>query len=63
MEPGLPARKITLYPFWEHDTVSPVRIIARNTFTRFVAKLEGHKDRRALKAALDAWYREAHQAE
>jgi len=39
-----------------------VRIIARNTLTRFVQKLGGHKDQRALKAALDAWFYEAKQA-
>jgi mRNA interferase HigB len=40
-----------------------VRIIARSTLTRFIEKLEGHKDRRALKAALDSWFQEARQAE
>jgi len=40
-----------------------VRIIARSTLTRYLARLEGHKDYRAVKAALDSWYREAQQAE
>ncbi len=40
-----------------------MRIIARSTLTRFIEKLEGHKDRRALKAALDSWFQEARQAE
>jgi mRNA interferase HigB len=40
-----------------------VRIIARSTLTRFLDKLGGHKDRRALKSALDAWFEEARQAE
>lgn len=40
-----------------------MRIIARSTLTRFLAKLEGSKDHRALKAALDAWFHEAQQAE
>jgi mRNA interferase HigB len=40
-----------------------VRIIARSTLTRFIEKLEGHKDRLALKAALDSWFQEARQAE
>ena len=40
-----------------------MRIIARSTLTRFIEKLEGHKDRRAVKAALDSWYQEATQAE
>jgi len=40
-----------------------VRIIARSTLTRFLDRLEGHKDHRALKAALDSWFQEARQAE
>jgi mRNA interferase HigB len=40
-----------------------VRVIARSTLTRFLDRLEGHKDHRALKAALDAWFQEARQAE
>jgi len=40
-----------------------VRIIARSTLTRFIDKLDGHKDRRAVKAALDSWFQEALQAE
>jgi mRNA interferase HigB len=40
-----------------------VRIIARSTLTRFIEKLKGHKDQRAVKAALDSWFQEAAQAE
>jgi mRNA interferase HigB len=40
-----------------------VRIIARNTLTRYLRKLAGHKDYRAVKAALEAWFHEAKQAE
>jgi len=40
-----------------------VRVIARNTLVRFVARLAGHKDYRVVKAALDAWFHEARQAE
>ena len=40
-----------------------MRIIARSTLTRFLGKLEGSKDHRALKSALDAWFHEARQAE
>ena len=40
-----------------------MRIIARSTLTRFLDRLEGHKDHRALKAALDAWFQEARRAE
>jgi mRNA interferase HigB len=39
-----------------------VRIIARNTLTRFVQSLAGHKDQRAVKAALDAWFQEVKRA-
>lgn len=39
-----------------------VRIIARSTLTRFIVKLEGHKDQRAVKAALDSWFQEAKRA-
>ena len=35
-----------------------MRIIARHTLTRFIEKLEGHKDQRAVKAALDSWFHE-----
>ncbi|MHB1958620.1 MAG: type II toxin-antitoxin system HigB family toxin [Acidobacteriaceae bacterium] len=40
-----------------------MRIIARNTLTRFIEKLEGHKDRRAIKTALDSWFHEVRRAE
>lgn len=40
-----------------------MRIVARNTLTRFVQRLAGHKDQRAVKAALDAWFHEAKKAE
>jgi mRNA interferase HigB len=40
-----------------------VRIIARSTLTRFIDKLTGHKDYRAVKSALDAWFQEAKQAD
>jgi mRNA interferase HigB len=40
-----------------------VRIIARSTLTRFIEKLAGHKDQRAVKAALDSWFQEVRQAE
>jgi mRNA interferase HigB len=39
-----------------------VRIIARHALTRFIEKLEGHKDQRAVKAALDSWFHEVKQA-
>ena len=40
-----------------------VRIIARSTLTRFIDDLKGHRDRQAVKAALDSWFQEARQAE
>jgi mRNA interferase HigB len=40
-----------------------VRIIARSTLTRFIAKLAGRKDQRAVKAALDSWFQEARKAQ
>jgi mRNA interferase HigB len=39
-----------------------VRIIARSTLTRFIEKLAGQKDQRAVKAALDSWFQEVKQA-
>ena len=38
-------------------------IIARRTLREFVDRLEGHKDRPAVKAALDAWFDEVSKAE
>ena len=40
-----------------------MRIIARSTLTRFIAKLAGRKDQRAVKAALDSWFQEVRTAE
>lgn len=39
-----------------------MRIIARRTLREFVDSLGGHKDRPAVKAALDAWFDEASKA-
>jgi mRNA interferase HigB len=39
-----------------------VRIIARSTLVHFLARMEGHKDHRALKSALDAWFYEVRHA-
>jgi mRNA interferase HigB len=39
-----------------------VRIIARSTLRRFVDSLSGHRDRPAVKAALDAWFHEVRKA-
>jgi mRNA interferase HigB len=38
-----------------------MRIIARRTLRAFVGALAGHKDHRAVKAALDAWFDEVHK--
>ncbi|MBN9086445.1 MAG: type II toxin-antitoxin system HigB family toxin [Reyranella sp.] len=40
-----------------------MRIIARRTLRRFVESRAGHKDRPALKAALDAWFTEVRTAQ
>lgn len=40
-----------------------VRIIARSTLTLFLERLKGHKDQRAVKIALDAWFHEVKRAE
>jgi mRNA interferase HigB len=39
-----------------------VRILARSTLTRFLKRMEGHKNHRAVKAALDSWFQEARHA-
>ncbi len=40
-----------------------MRIIARRTLKQFIDARAGHRDRPALKAALDAWYAEVKVAE
>ncbi len=40
-----------------------MRVIARGTLRRFVEKLRGHKDQKAVKSALDAWFYETQDAE
>jgi mRNA interferase HigB len=40
-----------------------VRIIARSTLTRFIESLAGQREQRAVRAALEAWFREASQAD
>jgi mRNA interferase HigB len=39
-----------------------MRIIARSTLHAFVDSLAGHKDRHAMKAALDAWFHDVKRA-
>jgi mRNA interferase HigB len=39
-----------------------MRIIARRTLREFIAARAGHKDRPALKAALDAWFEEVRKS-
>lgn len=39
-----------------------MRVIARRTLIEFVATLEGHRDHRAVKAALTAWFDEVRKA-
>lgn len=40
-----------------------MRIIARKTLKRLVESLQGHKDQKAVKSALDAWFQEVQDAE
>lgn len=40
-----------------------MRVIARSTLIRYVEKLAGHKDQRAVKSALDSWFDEVRDAE
>ena len=35
-----------------------MRVIARRTLQQFASRLEGHKDHRAVKSALEAWFAE-----
>jgi mRNA interferase HigB len=39
-----------------------VRIIARKTLRNFIESLQGSKDQKAVKSALDAWFHEAQSA-
>jgi mRNA interferase HigB len=39
-----------------------VRVLARRTLLHFAESLKGQQGQRAVKAALDAWYREVHRA-
>jgi mRNA interferase HigB len=39
-----------------------MRIIARSTLHAFVASLTGHRDQKAVKAAVDAWFSDASRA-
>lgn len=49
-------------PFWAQAMFFFMRIIARRTLCEFIERRKGHKDRLALKAALDAWFDEAKKA-
>ena len=40
-----------------------MRIIARRTLQRFLGKCEGHKDHKALKSSLDAWFAEVSKSQ
>ncbi len=37
-------------------------MIPRSTLIRFVEKLAGHKDQRAVKSAIDSWFQEVRKA-
>jgi mRNA interferase HigB len=40
-----------------------VRVIASKTLTRFLERIAGHKDHRAVKSALESWFHEAVSAD
>ena len=40
-----------------------MRVIARKTLKRFLDSLQGSKDQKAVKSALDSWFHEARQAD
>ena len=40
-----------------------MRIIARRTLREFVESLQGNKDQKAVKSALDAWFHEVQSAD
>jgi mRNA interferase HigB len=40
-----------------------MRIIARKTLRDFVEALHGNKDEKAVKSALDSWFREVHNSD
>lgn len=54
-----------MYPFWEqpYNQSNVMRVIARGTLRKFVEKLQGHRDQKAVKSALDAWFYEVQHAE
>jgi mRNA interferase HigB len=51
-----------LFPSWERCYTLSVRVIARRTLLQFVESLKGQAGRRAVKAALDAWFHEVQRA-
>src|SRR3954469_25898808 len=51
-----------LLPYWDHDNIHRMRVIARRTLREFVESLAGKKDQPAVKAALDAWFDEVSKA-
>jgi mRNA interferase HigB len=53
---------LSLRPFWVHDILHYMRIIARRTLREFVEARRGYKHHAALKAALDAWFDEVKKA-
>ncbi len=40
-----------------------MRVIARRTLRTFIESLEGNKDRRAVKAAVESWFHEVERAD
>ena len=40
-----------------------MRVISRRTLREFVGRLQGHRDQKAVKSALDSWFHEVEQAD
>ena len=49
--------------FGNGATISVLRVIARRTLLRFAESLKGQQSQKAVRAALDGWFREVHRAE
>jgi mRNA interferase HigB len=50
--------------YWTHVARAlAMRVIARKTLKRFVDSLQGNKDQKAVKSALDSWFHETRQGD
>lgn len=46
----------SLFPWWEHATISGMKVIAKRTLVRYLEGQAGRKDHRALVASVWGWY-------